>query len=639
MLDDKFAFGVALSTILVCLVNFVYTIIQKRTSKTQNKIYLIILGILVANSVSIILTALCKSGVFPESTAWSVNEFAKHFYFACHTALCPMFFYYVSSVSGVRFKLGNIGTLFYSGLFIISELLALTNPLTGWVYTINSNMTTTRNWGEYFIYLTALVYFILTFVIMFSSWEILSAKRKGALVFFFLFVATGVILQLLFKDLKIEVLTEAVGFTGVLIAVENEDDRIDFGMGFYNRAALNLDLKSCFLNNRFTAVIVIRITNSEIISKLVGSENAYIISEIVGPYLKTIVKTYNIYAPTPGTFVLTLFEKNAMFAEETAEVIRKRFEEPWDYEGKRIPFSTVVMMAKIPEQLKDTAQIFYMIDIPIPANTEKKVFMNEDLTYIFRRQSVESALSRGLEEGSFEVYYQPTYHLDRTLHGAEALIRMHDKEMGNLYPDEFIPIAEQIGLIDDIDDFVLEEVCKFIKSGFPESVGMECINVNLSVLQCIRPGFLERICGIVERVGVEKKLINFEITESISSDDYDTLSNVILELKERGFKFSMDDYGTGYSNVSAVFSLNLDVVKLDKSLLWNAEKSELGLIILGNTIRMIRQMKKEILVEGVETEAQIELLTTLKVDYLQGFYFSKPIPKDDFIALVGAAES
>ena len=93
----------------------------------------------------------------------------------------------------------------------------------------------------------------------------------------------------------------------------------------------------------------------------------------------------------------------------------------------------------------------------------------------------------------------------------------------------------------------------------------------------------------------------------------------------------MDDYGTGYSNVSAVFSLNLDVIKIDKSILWGAEKSELGMIILENTIRMIRQMKKKILVEGVETKEQIELLEKLGVDYLQGFYFSKPVPKTEFI--------
>ena len=235
-------------------------------------------------------------------------------------------------------------------------------------------------------------------------------------------------------------------------------------------------------------------------------------------------------------------------------------------------------------------------------------------------KSVESAVSRGLEENSFEVYYQPTYHISGKLHGAEALLRMHDRELGNVYPDEFIPVAEQIGLIDEIDDYVLDCVCKFVKTGIPQQYGMDSINVNLSVMQCMKPGFVERVSGIVESNGVDKSFINFEITESIAASDYRILSDVIKRLKDDGFMFSMDDYGTGYSNVSAVFSLNLDVVKIDKSLLWNAEKDALGMIILENTIRMIQQIQKKILVEGVETMSQIELLKYLRVDYLQGFY-------------------
>ena len=208
---------------------------------------------------------------------------------------------------------------------------------------------------------------------------------------------------------------------------------------------------------------------------------------------------------------------------------------------------------------------------------------------------------------------------------------MHDKTLGNLYPDEFIPIAEQSGLIDDIDEFVLEEVCKFLQTGVPQKNGIDNINVNLSVLQCMRPGFVESINRIVNRYGIDKKLINYEITESIAASDYDTLSHVIRKLRNEGFLFSMDDYGTGFSNVSNIFSLNFDVIKIDKSLLWDSEKSELGMVILESTIRMIQQMHKKILVEGVETEAQIELLKKLNVDYLQGFYFSKPIPKSQFI--------
>ncbi|MBQ4257031.1 MAG: EAL domain-containing protein, partial [Oscillospiraceae bacterium] len=230
---------------------------------------------------------------------------------------------------------------------------------------------------------------------------------------------------------------------------------------------------------------------------------------------------------------------------------------------------------------------------------------------------------------------QPTYSLEGLrLHGAEALIRLHDTEMGELYPGEFIPIAEQCGLIDDVDDFVLREVCAFIKSGIPAQHGINCINVNLSVVQFMQPGFVAHISGIVEEFGVDKSSINLEITESVAATDYKLLQTTVCELREQGFSFSMDDFGTGYSNLQSIFSLDFDVIKIDKSMLWSADNAGSGRIILENSVNMIKQMRREILVEGVETAEQIELLSTLDVDYMQGFYFSRPVPKDAFIRII-----
>ena len=160
---------------------------------------------------------------------------------------------------------------------------------------------------------------------------------------------------------------------------------------------------------------------------------------------------------------------------------------------------------------------------------------------------------------------------------------------------------------------------------------MECINVNLSVLQCMRDDFVQHIIGIVEEYGIPKSFINFEITESVSASDYDLLSDVVRKMKEQGFQFSMDDYGTGYSNMHSLFSLDFDIVKIDKSILWDSEKSERGQIILENCVHMIKQMKRKILVEGVETKAHVEKLQNLGVDFYQGYFFSKPINKNQLL--------
>ena len=631
MLNFSFSLGVAVSSLLICIANLIYTFIQKRTDKLQNRFFIAILLILLINSMTSIISSIFSDGLHSATNSSFFVQVSRYIYFATHTALCPLFFYYVSNVSFVSTRLANRKMFLLSLPFFFTELLAITNPVTNFVWRIDENNEFHREWGEFLIYLAALFYYVLSFVVLGRSWKVISKKRRTALVFFFIMTAIGVIIQLLNKDLKIEVLAEAIGFTGVMMSVENEDDRIDIGMGFYNRTALNLDFTSCLWNDRKLHIILIRIHNYDLVNRLVGTGENNAVADVLSGYLTSIVKRYYIYVPEKDSFVLTIYDEPEAKVFALADEIAGRFEELWDYGEYSIQLNATVVVADIPSQIRKTSELFYMIDSPIPENEGKTVLKGDDLSFIMRRQSIEDALSRGFAENSYEVYYQPTYHINGKLHGAEALIRMHDKKLGNLFPDEFIPIAEQNGLIDDIDEFVLEEVCRLLATGVPQKYGIDNINVNLSVLQCMRPGFVESIKGVVSRYNIDRRQINFEITESIAADDYDTLSKVIRKLKREGFLFSMDDYGTGYSNVSAVFSLNLDVVKIDKSLLWGAEKSKLGMVILENTIRMIRQMDKKILVEGVETEEQIRLLEKLKVDYLQGFYFSRPIPKNAFL--------
>lgn len=633
-MNYSFNLGVAVSSLLICIVNLIYTFIMGRTDKVQNKLFICILCILSINSITGIASAVI--GLYPDRVADPeyASEVSRYAYFVTHTALCPVFYYYVSRISLVSTGLGNWKVALLSLPFFVTELMALINPLTHWVWSKGLNLEFRREWGEILIYIAAALYYVMALIVFTRSWTYIAGKRKVAIVFSFVLVAAGVFVQLLDKNLKVEVLAESIGFTGAMMAVENEDDRIDFGTMFYNRIALSYDVGGCMKHHRKLSVIVLRINNYEVINRLAGNEETNVLSDILSGFLTSLVKRYYIYVPNDSTFVMTLYDTPGKEVDQLVDKLSARMEEPWEYQDFSIQISSTILVTQMPEQIREVSELFYMIDSPVPQKELKPVMKEHDLDYIMRRQAVEKAIIRGFTDNSFEVYFQPTYHIDGRIHGAEALTRMNDKELGRIFPDEFIPVAEQTGMIDDLDDYVLEEVCKFIRSGIPQKYGVVNINVNLSVLQCMKPGFIRNINRIVEQYGIKKRSINFEITESIAADDYRILSKVIKQLKDDGYLFSMDDYGTGYSNVSAIFSLNLDVIKIDKSILWGAEKSKLGMIVLENTIRMIRQMEKKILVEGVETKEQIELLRKLGVDYLQGFYFSKPIPKDEFIQLI-----
>ena len=624
------------SALLVSITSIVFTLIQQRTDKIQNKIYIVLISIVAFNSFTQLLNAFIAPMVHNSDTAFLVRCICDYLYFLCHTALCPLFLLYVYSVCGIG-KLSNVRRILsYGFLFMISEVMIILNPLLHWIYRYEDREFT-RCRGELFIYVIAAFYLGVSFFRLLFSWNALTAKRRLALIYFFIMVVVGVSVQLVNQDLQGELFTEALALLGVMTSIESEDDRIDIDTGIYNRKALQTDLTSYILNKRHVGVICVKITNLELFERTANFENPDILPTVVAAFLRTLVPRYCIYNTNPGTFILTETEDDPDRCMKIAEIISRRFDHTWHFGDNELLLNAVVMTSRAPERIKSASDAFYMADSPVPANLDKKILSGRDLDYLMRRAAIENALARGLEEGGFEVYYQPTYSLsDRKLHGAEALIRLHDSLLGNIFPDEFIPIAEQNGLIDDIDDFVLREVCSFIKSGVPASLGVESINVNLSVIECMQPGFVKHINEVTEEYKIDKNMINFEITESIAASNYEVLSKVVKALKDDGFHFSMDDYGTGYSNMRAIFMLDFDVVKIDKSILWSAEESELGRIILESSVHMIKQMHRKILVEGVETEKQIDLLKTLSVDYLQGYYFSRPVPKAEFIVIAKA---
>ena len=260
------------------------------------------------------------------------------------------------------------------------------------------------------------------------------------------------------------------------------------------------------------------------------------------------------------------------------------------------------------------------------------IFSGEDLQFVKRKSDVEAAIKRAIDNNSLQVYYQPIWDSSRNrINSCEALVRLIDDELGFVSPDEFIPISEQTGQILDIGMFVFETVCKNIKEQNFKDLGIEFVDVNLSPVQCMQSNLDETFKMIMDKYGVTTDQINLEITETAAAESPEMFTETMNKLKAMGFKFSLDDYGTGFANLSYMVDMDFHIIKIDKSILWNAEESEVARVILDNTIRMIKEMGVNIITEGVETSAQRDYLRSVGCDYCQGYYFSKPVERDKFV--------
>lgn len=262
-------------------------------------------------------------------------------------------------------------------------------------------------------------------------------------------------------------------------------------------------------------------------------------------------------------------------------------------------------------------------------------FFNDEIRQtIIEERMMESEMENALLTGQFEVYIQPKYELENEkIAGGEALIRWNHPKLGLIPPFRFIPMFEESGNIDKLDRYVLEKVCRMLRERLDAGQNVVPISVNLSRVELANNLLVEELEEISDKYKIPRELIEFELTESVSFEDTNRLINVISKLKDSGFLVSMDDFGTGYSSLSLLTSLNLDMLKIDRgfivSLGENAENSKAQSLVR-DIINMSLHLNIRPLAEGVETEKQKEFLSSSGCEYIQGYYYAKPMPMADF---------
>jgi EAL domain-containing protein (putative c-di-GMP-specific phosphodiesterase class I) len=242
-------------------------------------------------------------------------------------------------------------------------------------------------------------------------------------------------------------------------------------------------------------------------------------------------------------------------------------------------------------------------------------------------------LRNALADGQFRVYYQPKYDIRSEpprLMSAEALVRWEHPELGMIPPGTFIPLFEGNGLITLVDNYVWEETAKQVAMWRNKFRFTLPVSVNISRADIFDPDLTERLCRLITNNGLEYCDIKLEVTESAYSQDADRLLGLIHTLRKIGFEIEMDDFGAGYSSLNMLSSMPIDVLKMDMSFVRNIENSETDLRLMKLILDIAGNLKLSVVAEGVETEGQLKLLRDADCDLVQGYYFSRPVPANEF---------
>lgn len=521
---------------------------------------------------------------------------------------------------------------------VISAIMTITSPLTHLIYYIDDSGLYKRGPAFFVLYIDAAIYFILCLYFCIRYSELLKPEKYIPLLSIIPSQVATVIIQLMFPHILCEMIATAISLLLIMITIEKQEEKFNPSTGLLKSEIFYDMIDNAKSVSRPYSAIFINIANHSLLSDYLPLSGMVALYssvarrlEAIGSQLKISAEIYDL---ENGLFSVVLYGDDIEFANRYASYAFETLKHDCMVNGLNLTVLPSVCVFKFPEDTKSVEQLrLFLSDLrnhkySNGVNLASTYMKNKDYTIM---ANMDTILKDAIENDRFEVYYQPIFSNEKNgFNSAEALLRLITPEYGFIRPDLFIPMAEESGAIHKIGLIVLEKVCRFISSDEFKKLGLDYIEVNLSVVQCMDKNLADKILSVCKKYGVNPSQLNLEITETASIFTQRNMIKNINRLFETGYSFSLDDFGTGYSNLVRIASLPLNIVKLDKSFTWTENSEDLK-IILENTINMIKKMNMKIVVEGVETEEMLKCFKDLGCEYIQGYYFSKPLPKYDFI--------
>jgi len=524
--------------------------------------------------------------------------------------------------------------------YIFNLILILSTPFTDACFYIDDAGLYHRGQGQFFTYTIAIYYIIVSCGIVLRNMKVLSRVQRVAILFYSAECIVLNLVQLFLSEYLLQEIGIAFAMFFIYITMQNPLEYIDVQTNVYNRNLFKKTLNGKIFKKEKYTIVCVQIEGLSYINEKFGLHNGNVLLKQIAAFLQTVEKNNGVYRISNRQFAI-VFSKNVDL-NVVCNMISDRFERAFNFNNINVNVNLWNYMCCI-QSSKDIAtvnDIFDIIDYSLKEAKQSKknsvVFASTDVLEKRRREiEITQAISTAIKNASFQVYFQPIYSkVEKRYTNMEALVRLIDDNIGFIPPDEFIPIAEKNGDILAIGEIVLEKVCSFIEEYHPEDFGIKAIHVNLSVVQCMQENINIRLMNIIDKYRIPHSLIDFEITETTADNTSDSLDKIMKDFNEKGIHFSLDDFGTGYSNQTNIMQYPYSIVKIDKSMVWACDSNPKALISLKHTIAMIKDLEMKVLAEGVETLNQQKMLEDIGVEYLQGYYFSRPLPVCDLIEVI-----
>lgn len=565
-------------------------------------------------------------------------------YLLCHNLSAFYYLFYLITLTDtwhiISGKKRFLCLLFVPIILVVVGLIV--NFFTPILFYFDENDVYSRS--DLFKWLYIIGFYYLTFGVIYilKNKNLFPAKMVYTVFSLYPITLITTILEMIFPQIIIELFGNAICLLVITTNIQRTEDTMDEATQLCNKNTYSFDCKKIFANKKNVAVIIVNITNYKTLRGIIGYGNKFKLSRVIAQSLEKINANLKlkalIYYLGKGQYRVIIEKKNFGKVDEAAKAIKEYCDTTLKAENLEINLIANVCVAYCPQDIPEMSGLVnFGYDLNEGKYYSKKVLYAADLykqDYYNKVLDMNHIIERAISTNGFQMYYQPIYSVEeKRITSAEALLRLKDEKYGYISPELFIPAAEKSGVIHKIGTFVLEDVCRFIASDEFKQLGIDYVEVNLSVAQCMQDNLSSTVLSVLDKYGVAPEKINLEITETALAQSQDVFINNLNNLVQSGLNISLDDFGSGYSNLQRIAQIPFEIIKIDKSFTDNCNNPKVR-VILENIIKMATSLNLKVVVEGIEDKEILETFENLHCDYIQGYIFSKPIPEKEFINYV-----
>jgi len=616
-------------------------IFRKMTHGVSNRLFILLVAIVFTD---IVFDIWAVSLDIARSTNLVLRYLSHSGYLIFRNLTMPVYTLYIISLADTWHMLkGRFTTAIFITFPITVMIVAvLLNPFTKDMFYIDENYVYTRGSMFWVAYICALSYVGFGLFYIIKCHRLFRTAHFVSMLVIYPLTLSAVAIQCLMPMWLVELFFTSVAVIIIAITIQRPEELVDMVTELGKHGAYADAMKKNFVNRKEVGIILINISNYGSIASMLGYDNSSKLLKGIADKLSVINRdmkvSADLYYLDRGGFRVVINKNSWDKIETLAETINIELKKSMILSQLELNIMAYVCIAYCPKDISDfRSLIAFGTDlcstVPYSGSVLKASDIIADRAFKLSNE-IDNIIDDALANRKFSVYYQPIFSVEKQRFiSAEALLRLFDDKFGFIPPDVFIAAAEKSGAIHRIGDYVLEEVCHFISGDEFKELGLDYIEINLSVAQCMQTDLADKVLQIMKKYGVTPDKINLEITETAASYAQNVMMNNLEKLTQAGISFSLDDYGTGYSNIKSVASLPISIVKLDKTFVDEEDNPRMW-IVLKNTIKMLKDMDMSIVVEGVENAELAKKFADLDCEYIQGYYYSKPVPKSDFITFM-----